>query len=108
MVRHYTRRIHSKIYHTKTQTNMRINNLDRTMHSLENWTHHMFEQLGWMVLAKSYGYFDKIHSYKQSVKRLKESLLYKLSHTHESDRKDDLKVLIKEVNILMAHIEKDF
>ena len=58
--------------------------------------------------SKSYGYSDKIHSYKQSVKRLKESLLYKLNHTHDSDKKDDLKVLIKEVDILMAHIEKDF
>ena len=107
MVRHHTRRINSKSHH-RTQSNMHINNLDRTMHSLEKWTHHMFEQLGWMVLAKSYGYSDKIHSYKQSVRRLKESLLYKLNHTHNSDRKDDLKVLIKEVEILMAHIEKDF
>ena len=99
---------HTRKMRTKTHSKYNVSNLDRTMHSLEKWTHHMFEQLGWMVLAKSYGYSDKIHSYKQSVKRLKESLLYKLNHTHDSDKKDDLKVLIKEVDILMAHIEKDF
>jgi hypothetical protein len=104
MVRH-TRKMRTK-KHTHSKYN--INNLDRTTHSLEKWTQHMFEELGWMVLAKSYGYYDKIHSYKQSVKRLKESLLYKLKHSHNSDRKDDLKVLIKEVDILIAHIEKDF
>jgi len=102
---HHTRRIRSK---THTYSKHNVSNLDRTMHSLEKWTHHMFEELGWMILAKSYGYYDKINTYKQSVKRLHESLLYKLKHTHDSDKKDDLKVLIKEVDILMVHIQKDF
>jgi hypothetical protein len=104
MVRH-TRKTRSK---THTHPNHNVNNLDRTMHSLERWTHHMFEELGWMVLAKSYGQYDKINTYKQSVKRLHDSLLYKLKNSHEPDRKDDLKVLIKEVDILMDHIQKDF
>lgn len=102
---HHTRKMRSK---THTHPGHHVNNLDRTMHSLEKWTHHMFEQLGWMVLAKSYGYYDKINTYKQSAKRLHESLLYKLKHTRETDRKDDLKVLIKEIDILMEHIDKDF
>ena len=68
----------------------------------------MFEKLGWIILAKSYGHYDKVNSYKQSVNRLYESLLYKLKHTHQKDRKNDLKVLIKEVKILLAHIQKDF
>ena len=104
MVRH-TKKMRSKSHHNSKQ---HISNLDRTMHSLEKWKHHMFEELGWMILAKSYGYHDKINTYKQSVKRLHESLLYKLHHSQAIDRKNDLKVLIKEVNILMDHIQKDF
>jgi len=104
---HHTKRMRMRS-NTHTHSKYHISNLDRTMHSLEKWTQHMFKELGWMVLAKSYGHYDKINAYKQSAKKLHESLLYKLKHSHEPDRKDDLKVLIKEVDILMAHIEKDF
>lgn len=105
MVRN-TRKLHLKSHHTHSNDN--VSNLDRTMHSLESWTQQMFEKLGWIILAKSYGHYDKVNSYKQSVNRLYESLLYKLKHTHQKDRKNDLKVLIKEVKILLAHIQKDF
>ena len=105
-----TRKFRSKSHHISSHNNSKhnVNNLDRTMHTLESWTHHMFEELGWIILAKSYGQYDKVNSYKQSVKRLHDSLVYKLKHTHEVDRKNDLKVLIKEVDILLIHIQKDF
>ena len=80
-----------------------------TMSGLNHWHKAMFEQLGWMVLAKEkYHLYDKIASYKNSVDRLKEAIECKMTQIREKDRKDDLKILLDNVIILQAHVEKDF
>lgn len=80
-----------------------------TMIGLNGWHKAMFEQLGWMVLAKEkYGLSDKIATYKNSVNRLKEAIECKMTQVHEQDRKDDLQILLDNVIILKAHIDKDF
>jgi len=81
---------------------------DATFHGLHEWHKHMFEQLGWMILAKSHGFTDKIAVYKSSLIRLKHSLEEKIKSTKEKDRKDDLHILHKNVCILIEHVEKDF
>ena len=81
---------------------------DATFHGLHEWHKHMFEQLGWMVLAKSYGMTDKIAVYKSSLIRLKHSLEEKIKSTREKDRRDDLHILHKNVMTLLEHAEKDF
>lgn len=80
-----------------------------TMSGINQWHKAMFEQLGWMVLAKEkYHLSDRVAAYKNSVNRLKEAIECKMTQVHEIDRKNDLKILWDNVMVLKAHIEKDF
>jgi len=78
-----------------------------TYHGLHEWHKAMFEELGWMILAKSHGMKDKITTYKNSLARLKWSLEQKLQHTMEEDRKQDLEILHHNLMILIEHANKD-
>ena len=78
-----------------------------TMAGLRNWYQKMFEELGWMVIAKSRGYDDKIMCYKNSLYRLKEAIEYRLGH-HEPHLKHDLMVMLGNTNILINHVHHDF
>jgi hypothetical protein len=80
---------------------------DATFHGLHKWYARMFEELGWMVLAKSRGMVDKTAVYKSSVKRLKMAIEQKLAHIRDTDKKDDLEIMHKNVCILLEHVEKD-
>ena len=101
-----TKRHHKNRVNTRKSTGCRYS---ATMQGINAWHKAMFEQLGWMVLAKEkYHLNDKIATYKNSVNRLKEAIECKLSKVHDKDRKDDLKILWDNVMILKAHIEKDF
>lgn len=79
-----------------------------TFHGLHQWHNAMFEKLGWMVLAKQRGMDDKIASYKNGVSRLIEAIDCKIKKVTESDRKDDLLILLNNVNVLKAHADSDF
>jgi len=79
-----------------------------THHGLATWYKHLFEKLGWMVLAKNRGMLDKVSVYIHSLHRFKNSIEYKISTTHESDRKQDLKIMHSNICVLLAHAEKDF
>jgi len=68
----------------------------------------MFEELGWMVLAKHKGFNDKVQTYKNSLQRLKTAIEQKMHKVHESDRKMDLQILHKNVMVLIDHAKKDF
>lgn len=81
---------------------------EATMHGLNKWYETEFEKLGWMILAKSHGYNDKITAYMNSLHRLKQALLHKMTHVKESDRKDDLTIMCNNLDILLAHVQKDF
>lgn len=79
---------------------------DTTFHGLHDWHKHMFEKLGWMVLAKSHGYYDKTNSYLKSCTRLQEALTQKMNVYTQTDKKLDLEVLLKNVNILCTTANK--
>jgi hypothetical protein len=80
-----------------------------TFYGLGQWHKAMFEKLGWMVLANKMGHIDKIHTYCHSIKRLKDAIDHKLKyHTHDHDRKEDLKIMYAHVCELEAHVNKDF
>jgi predicted ATP-binding protein involved in virulence len=81
---------------------------DATFHGLHEWHKHVFEHLGWMILAKSHGFTDKIAVYKSSLIRLKHAIEEKIKTTREKDRKDDLHILHKNIMTLIEHVEKDF
>lgn len=79
-----------------------------TFHGLHAWYVEMFEKLGWMVLAKKHGHMeDKISSYKNSLRRLKEKIECKLASTHDSDLKQDLKIMWDNIMILIEHANRD-
>ena len=68
----------------------------------------MYEKFGWMVLAKSKGMHDKVEEYKIGLTRLHNSLLCKLKHVHDKDKKDDLEIMCDHVGILISHANHDF
>ena len=79
-----------------------------TMQGIIQWYTHMFEKLGWMVLAKSKGGMDdKIISYKKSLKRLEEKIKCKIESVHCIDQNTDLIIMLENVYILTEHAMKD-
>jgi hypothetical protein len=81
---------------------------DATFHGLHHWNKAMFEQLGWMILAKEHGMMDKISTYKNSIKRLKMAIEKKMKHMKDSDKKEDLMIMYHNVCCLEKHVDADF
>ena len=81
---------------------------EKTFHSIDEWYHHEFTILGWMLLAKEHGYNDKINCYKNSLHRLHNSIEQKIHSIHCPDKKTDLKIMLKNLKILIEHVNKDF
>jgi hypothetical protein len=79
-----------------------------TLCGLNHWYKEEFEKLGWMVLAKQRGMTEKIMNYLHSLERLKKAIEHKLTHIHEKDNKDDLQIMLHNVEILMEHAKMDF
>jgi hypothetical protein len=93
--------------HGKTKK-IRIDVRAATMQGLSKWYVHVFEELGWMVLAQNKGYTDKIKTYKNSLERLKTQLEHKLVRLHERDRKEDVQIMLNNLDVLIHHVDKDF
>ena len=81
---------------------------DYTYHGLHKWFESKFEKLGWMILAKQRGMTDKVLAYQNSVKLLHDALFYKSEQLHDKDRKNDIMIMKRDVEILMEHIKQDF
>lgn len=90
----------------KTSKNMLFQH-EATMYDIQHWFKHLFEKLGWMILAKHYGYRYKISAYKESLKHLKKTIENKMATIQEKDRLEDLKILHHRLCILMDHVQKD-
>jgi len=79
-----------------------------TFDSLQLWYKSSFEQLGWMILAVNYNYKDKVDTYKQNTLMLRDCLAKKYKKIVDPDKKDDLKSMLNNIEILIKHINKDF
>lgn len=75
-----------------------------TVHGLEKWYQHVFENLGWMVLAKRDKRTQKLSSYKQGVTHLHEALVERLKTIQDPDKKYDLEQLLLNVKTLEKQI----
>jgi hypothetical protein len=95
-----------KYHHSTTKKSLYC--CEVTLHGLNHWYKHEFEQLGWMILAKNRGMTEKIINYKYSLQSLKKAIEHKLTHIHEKDRKDDLNIMLHNIKILCEHVDKDF
>ena len=76
--------------------------------SLVLWYNSSFEKMGSMILEKHNGYSDKVSSYKTDVMRLRDCISKKHSKITASSKKDDLKIMLDNVEVLIKHIKKDF
>jgi hypothetical protein len=85
-----------------------IESNDITFYNIEVWYKAKFEHLGWMLLAKRDGYTDKVMTYKNGVLRLRDAIDKKIRKIHDKDRKADLIIMKKNVELLIEHIDKDF
>ena len=74
---------------------------DVTLHGLEKWTCHMYEQLGWITIAYESGNGDKVSAYIISIKKLKYSIESRLKIITSEDAKLDLDNLLSKVNHLI-------
>ncbi len=81
---------------------------ETTMKGLNSWYKSVFEKLGWMILAKEHGMTDKVKVYVNSIYRIHMAIDQRIKKTSDSDRMEDLRIMKKNVEILLAHVQKDF
>ena len=89
----------------KTRRN-RLPKHSSTMYGINHWYKHVFEQLGWMILAKAKGYDTKIAAYKMSVTNLIASIKHVMAEYENHDRKHDLKVILMHTELLGEKMTK--
>lgn len=81
---------------------------ESTFKGIQAWYKSVFEQLGWMILAKDKGMTDKISVYVNSIYRIHMAIEQKIKKTSDKDRIQDLQIMLDNVKILLAHVQKDF
>lgn len=81
---------------------------ESTFKGIQKWYKNVFEQLGWMILAKDKGMTDKISVYVNSIYRIHMAIEQKIKKTSDKDRIQDLQIMLDNVKILLAHVQKDF
>ena len=93
---------------THRRSTMKLPRHAATFHGLHKWYNHVFEQLGWMVLAHAKGYKFKISAYKKSIHHLMQSLEHVAAEYKDQNRVHDLRVLLMNTRALKEHVDKDF
>jgi hypothetical protein len=97
--------IHRKTIHRKT---LKIKGCahDPTYLSLLTWNQSSFEQLGSMILEKHNGYSDKVAQYKTDVMRLRDCISKKYSNMGNNSKKEDLRIMLNNIEVLIKHMNK--
>ncbi len=54
------------------------------------------------------GHGDKVKVYVNSIYRIRMAIDQRIKKTSDSDRMEDLRIMKKNVEILLAHVQKDF
>jgi hypothetical protein len=86
---------------------MKLSSIPTYAHAIK-WHDHLFEHLGWMVLANASGYNDKIQVYKNSIQRFKTNIKAKMEKMNDAFRKEELQILYDHVCVLEQHVARDF
>jgi len=81
---------------------------ETTYKGIQQWYKHLFEQLGWMILAKDRGMTDKLSVYVNSLYRIHIAIHQKIKTTLDKDRIQDLMIMKKNIKVLLSHAQKDF
>ena len=61
-----------------------------------------------MVLELNFNYNDKVQVYKHNTLMLRDCLAKKHKKMMDSDKKEDLKIMLNNIEILINHLNKDF
>jgi hypothetical protein len=70
---------------------------EATFKGIQQWYKSVFEQLGWMILAKDKGMTDKISVYINSIYRIHMAIEQKIKKTNDLDKKEDLQIMLDNV-----------
>jgi len=81
---------------------------EMTYCAISQWYKHIFEKLGWMVLAKAHKNNYKVEHYITTIEHLHSSIKMKYKTTKDADKRADLKIMMKNVEHLLKHAKKDF
>lgn len=85
---------------------------DLTMHGIYKMYCNLFQKFGWMILLKSKSNKNNIiylNTYIKCLKNLHKNIDKKeKSIKNDKDKKDDCKIMIKNLEVLIKHAEKDF
>ena len=82
--------------------------MDVTVPGLYQWYKSLFERFGWMMLAKHHGMTYKLDTYKKELTLLCDSICERLKNIHDEDHRDDLRIMQKNVEILIKYAKKEF
>jgi len=74
-----------------------------TFHGIHEWSSHMFEKLGWMLLAKRNKNRSSIRCFIKDLRHLLHEIDAKCLETMDPDRKKDLQELHSNVSYLAEH-----
>ena len=85
-----------------------MNHYTATFHGLHDWHKHIFEHLGWMILAKEHKKTLKVRAYVDEINRFEKALKEKIDKTRDPDRRDDLYELLEHSKILKKYSSKLF
>lgn len=77
-----------------------------TMYELNKWHKRLFEELGWMILAKAKGYNEKIVQYKKGFNHFLKAVDHISSEYENQNRKHDLSVLRMNIEELKRFVMK--
>lgn len=86
---------------------------DFTIFGLNEWAKHLFEKLGWMVLAHSRRETAVVSEYKKHIQELYNKINQKIEEVNSQNPgplvlHNDLVKLLRNVEILSIHVKKDF
>jgi hypothetical protein len=76
--------------------------IESTMYGLQKWSKSKFKKLGWMFLAiYKHNLVKNVQQYHCALLRLRDSIKAKKDITVDLYKKDDLKIKLEEINILI-------
>lgn len=93
-----TRKIRNPAQVNRGEPNYNASSLD-----IRDFYKSLFEKMGWMILAKSNGMNAEVANYKKSLELLRQMLYTKGTQTLDKPMRDDLNIMISNVNVLLNH-----
>jgi hypothetical protein len=79
-----------------------------TLDGLTKWYAHLFDKLGWMVIAKAKGCSSKLTQYKKSIDHFLTTAKKVKSEYENHNRKHDIDIYVANMEALKRHVSAHF